>query len=689
MTQETGSFACGGGLDLVTPAIRKSAGSVIGASNYEPKPEGYRRIDGYERYDGHTQPHAASYWLLNFDAGTAAISEGDIVDGATSGAQGEALVDAVVTSGSWATNDAAGYLVLTGVSGTFQDNESLEVSAAAKSTVDGTATGRGATNDTDDATWIQDAEETARSDITAVPGTGAVRGVWRYNNKNYAFRDNVGATACVMHVESTSGWTECDLGYEIDFTSGGTTEIAEDDTITGDVSGATATVKRVIVTSGTWAGGDAAGRLIIYSQTGTFQAENLLVSAVNLATVTGDSTANAFQPGGRFEFRNHNFYGASDLKRMYGVDGVSKGFEWDGSVFVFVKTGMTTDTPKHLAVHKQQLFYAFPGGSAQHSGPGAPFDWTPILGAAEIGMGADITAYLEDVAGVMLIYSADKISVLYGNDSTDWDLRTPIEESGALAWTVQRAGRPVCFDGTGITDLATTQAYGDFILGGVSQFVEPWIRAKRLSGATIKASLRVRDKGQYRLFWDDKTALYVDVSGKRSQIMTIDLEDQIECTASVRDDDGEEWLLFGDASGFVHRMDKGTGFDGTEMPYYLRFPFNHFGTPAQNKRWHKITAECDAGPTTDLNVSAEYGYGSSDLPPQLERAATVKGGGGFFNEASWNEFYWSSQVEGLAEAHISGVGANISSAFAGAATYEQPHTIHGVTTHYSKRGLGK
>ena len=55
---KTSSWRLGGGLDLSTPAIARSRnpGSLIGCLNYEARREGYRRIDGYERFDGRPSP---------------------------------------------------------------------------------------------------------------------------------------------------------------------------------------------------------------------------------------------------------------------------------------------------------------------------------------------------------------------------------------------------------------------------------------------------------------------------------------------------------------------------------------------------------------------------------------------------------------------------------------------------------
>jgi hypothetical protein len=286
----TKPFALVGGENLTAAPLSIQPGELLASQNYEcVAPQGYRRIDGNERFDGRPKPSAASYWKLGFDAGTAAIAVTNIVTGATSGASGEALV-VTLTSGSWAGGDAAGYLILFNVSGTFQDNENLQVSAATKAVANGIAYERGASNDTDDATWLQAAIEATRADIGTVRGSGRILGVWAYNGTKYAFRNNGTGGAAGMWKSSATGWTNVGVGFELAFTSGGTTPIAVSDTITGHTSGATAVVSRVVLASGSWAGGDAAGTLYLSSQTGSFQVENVDVGAsLDLATIAGDS----------------------------------------------------------------------------------------------------------------------------------------------------------------------------------------------------------------------------------------------------------------------------------------------------------------------------------------------------------------------------------------------------------------
>ncbi|MDD1778586.1 MAG: hypothetical protein LUQ65_10505 [Candidatus Helarchaeota archaeon] len=75
------------------------------------------------------------------------------------------------------------------------------------------------------------------------------------------------------------------------FTSGGTYEIKRGDTVTGHTSAKTMLVNFVRVTSGSWAGGDAAG-FLLGTPSGAFSAEILDVgSNLNVATIAGDATS--------------------------------------------------------------------------------------------------------------------------------------------------------------------------------------------------------------------------------------------------------------------------------------------------------------------------------------------------------------------------------------------------------------
>jgi hypothetical protein len=190
-----------GGLDLMTPAISLDPGKCFDAQNYEPQiTGGYRRIDGYERFDGHPSPSSASYWLLGISqAGT--INVGDTLTGAISGATGKVLQLIPV-------------LVVGRLTGTFILNETLLDSGMVGAVISLPQIG-GASLPGDDANYTLLAANDLRTNILAVPGSGPVRGVKLYKHNVYVFRDNVAATTGLMYLATSSGWSQINFGYEI------------------------------------------------------------------------------------------------------------------------------------------------------------------------------------------------------------------------------------------------------------------------------------------------------------------------------------------------------------------------------------------------------------------------------------------------------------------------------------------
>lgn len=89
-------------------------------------------------------------------------------------------------------------------------------------------------------------------------------------------------------------WTDGDkifanaIDKVVAFTSGGTTEVKQGDLLTGRTSGAYGRVKQVILDSGSWAGGDAAGWFIFDapSITGAFGSEGANLNGVSADAVT-------------------------------------------------------------------------------------------------------------------------------------------------------------------------------------------------------------------------------------------------------------------------------------------------------------------------------------------------------------------------------------------------------------------
>lgn len=682
----TNPFAIRGGLVQDRPALEIGPGHAIASKNYEPVEKGHRRWDGFERLDGRPKPSDASYWYLAYDAGSALILEGQTVTGGTSAATGIATVEMEVASGDLGAGTGVGYVILHGVSGTFVDNENLQVGGVTKAVLNGQANQRGAPDTDDDELWRRAAIEETRDAILVVPGEGPVRGVFTFEGAHYAIRNAVGGATGAMYKATTAGWVLQALGRSLTFTSGGTYEPAVGDTITGATSGATAVLTKIIETTGDWTTGDQAGRFIFASQTGTFQAENLNVGAnLNMATIAADSTANTLPAGGYYKVIDHNFYGASDLNCAYAVSGVGRAFEWNGTVFAFIITGMSSDYPTNIAEVNNQLGLTFAGGSFQNSSPGNPHSWSAVLGATEIGIGEDVGDLLPGYAQVLMLLGRKRLHVLYGDDRDNFDLQTGNGQAGGYPKTMQLVTKPVYVDDFGVRDARSTPTYGNFAIGSLSGHIATFFKAKKKAGVSPIQSSVCKDKGQYRVYFSDGTALFGYFGRKMAEFLPLDLGKVVRCIHVGRDSDNNEVTLFGSDDGYVYQMDVGTSFDGTAIEAYCRLAFNHIGSPTQMKAWKKVTLEVDARPSVTLGILAEVSYGSGNSPPASQQNLTVEAGGGFWNVDNWDDFYWSSPVEGRAYAKIGAKGENISIAVVSESAYEEPHILHGCIFHYSPR----
>lgn len=426
-------------------------------------------------------------------------------------------------------------------------------------------------------------------------GSGAVLGVWEFGGDVFAFRNNVGNTACVMYKASTSGWE--------------------------------------------------------------------VVSTPTLL------------PSGRFEFVNHNFTGASSGSKMYGVDGKNKAFEFDGTTFTQLTTGMVEDSPTHIGVHKNHLFVSYRGGSVQHSGIGDPTSWTLASGAGELGIGSEVTGIKSQRGNALVISATDRITILYGTSAANWDLKTFASDLGVKPFTDVQLDSDLFFvTDSGVSSLQATQAFGDFAVANLSTPVSRFVKTRipTLVGASVH-----KDKSQMRVFFSDGTVLVGTIAQKEIVGWTTWL---VPCVPSCLS--GERYM--GCDDGSVYLLDTGTTFNGESIESFLRLAFNNVGTSSRKKRFRRAFLELDAGNTANLQFIADYDFGSGAA--SNVNTAQVYGGGGFWDIEYWENFVWSAATVATAEAQLNGTGNNISMLIYHNTAEDQPFTLQGVRLNFTLRG---
>ncbi len=660
---------------MESPALSVDPGALLKAMNYVCGTEGgYERIDGYERFSGKAAPSAAVYYRApcTFTSGGPAV--GNTITGNTSGSTG-----VVITVG-------ADYINYTKQSAAFTASEVFKVGGIAKGTFTASQALNGETTALLHATALNLAADSYRADISAPAGTYPVRGLAILAGVVYAFVDNAGGTAGEIYKSTVSGWSLITLFSEISFGSG-TAAISEGDTITQLTSGATALVKRVVLESGTWEGGTAAGRLIIGTITGTFDATHILqVGGGNKATATSLATAITIIPGGRYETIVSNFTGSTATRRIYGCDGKNHGFEFDGVVYVPIHTGMTVDTPEYVSVFKYQLFFSF-HGSSQHSAPGEPYVWTAVMGAGELAVGEDVTGYSVE-AETLLISSRNSTNLLIG-ENTDTFAVDPLDaEIGAIPRTIQSVGKTYCLDDRGIIQTTRAQEFGNFNLSTVSKKIQKIINTLR---TVVVASAVYRSKTQYRLYGSDGTGVCMTIGIGRNGLEYYFTEflypNIVACTVTGEDSTGKDVVYFGSTAGMVYQADKGSSFDGEDIEAYLWLPFNHSKSPEILKSYRKATLEMTATGYSAIRIGVEFSYGDTDIQSHPTETKEILGTGGYWDLVDWDEFYYDTKIVSTPAMSLAADGTNISTIIYSKTDIDLGHKLDGAIIQYMPRRL--
>lgn len=669
---DTDAVALGGGLDIISGPYSVKPGVLRFAINYEALVTGgYERARGYERFDGRARPSDATYAVAVPATTFSGLVVGDTVTGATSGVTGKLMYIS-----------AAGWIALTRMTGAFTVGENLQVGGITKgvyssdiASIDGFV---------DNAVLALCADE-YRASIAKPAGSGPIRGVAILGADVFAWRDNAGGTACNIWKASATGWQAVTLFHEVSFTAG-SAAYAEGATITQ--GGNSATVKRVVLETGDWGAGTAAGRLIITAPAPAAFAAGAAAGG-GACTLSGANAAITLLPGGRVETDAHNFGGAVTTRRLYGCDGVNREFEFDGTVYVPISTGMSARRASYVKCHKSYLWFAF-GSSLQKSAVGSPYQWSAVLGAAELAAGDTITGLLSvggsEAQAAMMVFCLNSALVLYGSDTASFKLTPLSDEAGASAWSVQDMGRPMVHDVPGFRAYSPTQSYGNFSWELASRAIEPLARQK-----TPVCSVFSKSLGRYRCFFADGTAVSATPWGKGFAWMPLSLPIK-PVVATSAEVSGVTRTFYGTEDGWVVEADVGRSFDGAAITHAFKLSQLHQKSPLVIKQYRAIEAECLGNSAFSLSMGAEFltadPDAQQDYSVEFEQLA-LYGNALVWSGSSWGQAQWGAGELSRKRARIPGQGVAISPIFGGSSASELHHQITSLFIHYTGRRIAR
>lgn len=645
MPKQYDAFRLIGGLDLNTPYLERSPGSLIGCLNYEPDPDGgYRRIPGYERFDGRQSPTDSVVTAIPVQALIDPVpSLGDVITGSNSNATGRFVSQDEDDMVVFVTNATGQYTSADTISGVTVAGDSQRAAFLV---------------DNDKAiTAYRAAREYNRSQIQAVPGSGPVRAAYEHNGVVYAIRDNVGATAANIYRSTTNGWQIVDLSttalINFDNGQGGSSDpIAIGNVVTGATSNATGTVSAI----GIQDAARQAGYIVVKNLTGTFQDnENLQVGGRTVADVNGAPQTPSINAGGTYKIVSFNFYGGTATDNMYLVNGQQTALQFDGDSIAPVFTGLPSnrDRPFDVSVHYNQLFLAFDGGSLQHSVVGEPLNFRGDLGASEFALGSNITNLIV-APRALVVTTRDNIRVIYGRDPASWELAYISQKAvGAIA-TGQYLARPLVIDRAGVIGLDRVEAFGNFQDALVSDNVR---------------SLVNRNFARYNLSSIDKFNNHYYVYADNGENLLTGFANNnfigyfpINYAFTVQYASANESRLFitSTEGGFVYENRKGTSFDGNNIESFIILSYAFQGQPQRKKRYRRATISLQTFlPRLQLRVAFTFSKGTGLIAPS-EFDANTLGGGGRWDVGRWDEIVWDGQDVPEIISDIDGVGTDVS-----------------------------
>jgi len=517
-----------------------------------------------------------------------------------------------------------------------------------------------------------------------VPGEGEIRGVTVFRGQLHAIRDQ--ATEGGLFRESGAGWVAIDLGYSLDFNFG-VQDFIEGATVTG--AGASAKIERVVFAGGSNGVGDSFGRLALSNIVGTFiDGEDLKIGPDVIAKADGSQFANSLPKGGRYSFDNGNFFGQDGLERMYGVSGEGDAFEFDGVVFATIKSAISSQYPKYIAIHKKHLFLAYRSGSLMISAPGEPLIFDAILGASEIAVGDTIHGLNRVPGGVLAVGCDDSIQMLYGNDYLSWELQ-PFGQHGMKPFSFgEVGGNSLVLDNRGVQNLQTTQAFGDFEAVSQSRLINPLLLNLR-TDLLPTGSFVSKEKSQYRLFFGQDGYYFTYAGNQLAGITPVRYADPVLTTAAGEDAQGKEVLFFGSSDGKVFRSNRSYKYAGLPILAHFTIAFNFMRAPTSIKQLRKAMFDIKTeGDSAHILVKPDYDFGNSEVPitPYVE-IVTEHSGGGIWDLSEWDAFEWAAPVNSVQPVGLMGLARNMSLTFASEGIEDGSHTIYGAAIHYSMRRL--
>jgi hypothetical protein len=253
---------------------------------------------------------------------------------------------------------------------------------------------------------------------------------------------------------------------------------------------------------------------------------------------------------------------------------------------------------------------------------------------------------------------------------------------GVTPGTLTSTFKTIAHSDNGFIDVVQTEAFGDFsanelnanaLLGDSVSSTYGEFFAHSLSSAHNQIRFYRRGQGQHVVI-----QLLSDGSNRAT---FFDFPKALE---GVWHCEGGTYFAFDD--GIIYKQsERFHSFAGEPIYWLVRFAYSHAGSPSIIKSWRDFELQMEADGPLQLKFSQSLDYGSMNHAQSKGEVKGVFGGGGRWDEAAWDLFFWSNPDYSTPIIPLNGHSRNLSILLTGNSSYEHNFKLDGYVLSYIPR----
>ena len=412
----------------------------------------------------------------------------------------------------------------------------------------------------------------------------------------------------------------------------------------------------------------------------------LASSPADNAVITFLSTSR--ESANKTRFAKYNFNGTSKIVL---VDGLHEPAVYDNATFT-VLLDAPTDVigATFVAEVKNHLFFA-KGSLVTFTAPYTDTDFSVANGSGTIDVGGTVTA-LAVFRQQLIIFTETSIHQLTGNTIADFTLQPITTDIGCIdSDTVQEIAGDIMFLGPdGLRLLSGTDRIGDFGLASVSKNIQS-VMTGFVASNTSFTSCVIREKSQYRILGYNNNITQENAQG----ILATQFAPQggegmawaetRGIRAYVADSDynqNVEKVYFANNDGYLYQMESGNSFDGINIQTTFATPHLPISDPRIRKTFYKLFLYTDPQGSVEFTVSLKLDFDSQGtIQPAPINLLNTQGTVGFFGSGIFGTTRFGTKLLKLFETQLVGAGFTLSFQFE-SNDQNPPYSIDALTVEY-------